>query len=106
MAIKCLGLEGGGHQIHQSGNQPYQGGILPLLALGELMPSFVKKLDGGSKRKHRTVIKSSLVVTPTLKQLLPQQGRCNAGVLPEMISVPQVGQDETIIILTCLQGLL
>jgi len=85
---------GGGRHTYQSGTEPYQeGGILPLLT--GLIPSLVKQLGGGSKRKRRTAITASSVMTPTLRRLFRRQGGRNVGVLPEMISGPQVGMGRT-----------
>ena len=113
--VKQLG--GSGSNLYQSGTDPYQeGGFLPLLALGGLIPGLVKQLGGGQpfqtlsklakqgviphlikkqKGKGRTVkSKRPKVVTGsslTLKRLFRKQGGRNVGVLPEVISGPQVG---------------
>ena len=113
--VKQLG--GSGNDVYQSGTEPYQeGGFLPLLALGGLIPGLVKQLGGGQafqtlsklakhgviphlikkqKGKGRTVkSKRPKVVTGSslpLKRLFRKQGGRNVGVLPEVISGPQVG---------------
>lgn len=75
---------GSGGLTYQLGTEPYQeGGILPLLGLGGLIPGLVKQLGGGgSKKKCRTPITGSSVMTsPTLKRLFCRQGGRNVGVL-------------------------
>lgn len=88
----------GGSGLYQSGTEAYQeGGILPLLALGGLIPALTKQFGGSRQRgglvknrraKRKHITGSSL---STLKRLFRRQGGRNVGILPEVISGPQVG---------------
>lgn len=84
-----------------------QGGILPLLALGGLIPGLVKQLggrkyqsgtapyqEGGRKRRKRPKVVTGSSLTPTLARLFRRQGGRNVGVLPEVIPGPQVGMGQ------------
>ena len=92
-AMKQLGA---GATTYQSGTDPYQeGGFLPLLGLGGLIPGLMKQLGAGAsssskKKKRRTPITASSIPS-TLQRLFRRQGGRNVGVLPESISGPQVG---------------
>ena len=69
----------------------WEGGLLPLLALGGLIPGLMKQLGaGGNKRKHCTPITATSIPS-TLQRLFRHQGGRNMGVWPEIISGPQVG---------------
>lgn len=89
---------GGGGGDSKSGTEPFQ--TLSMLAQEGLIPSLVKSFGGnkqgggGRRRKHRTpkvVTGSSVMNNPTMRRMFRRQGGRNVGVLPEMISGPQVG---------------
>ena len=73
-AMKQLGA---GATTYQSGTDPYQeGGFLPLLGLGGLIPGLMKQLGAGAsskKKKRRTPITASSIPS-TLQRLFRRQG--------------------------------
>ena len=82
---------GAGSTTYGSGTEPYQeGGLLPMLALGGMSPGLMKQLGAGGKKKKRRTPITGTSIPSTLQRLFRRQGGRSVGVLPDIISGPQV----------------